>query len=179
MSTERSSRGTSVLSDSDRTILLLTQNHAEKSISSLKDTVDVSEHQLRRAITRFKQLGLYKPLPIVNLSIIGYSRYQVLFSITQYAQQHIVTFKKRLTEHPLIYFFCEIGGDFQYMIGIHAKNLKELDDCLSSISKEFQGAFAERDILPVIEMSFLGTGLLCPRLPRDTPVTWKDQGGSL
>lgn len=167
------------LSERDRAILFLTQLRANESISNFKDLLDISEHQLRRAISKFKYAGLWKPLPIVNLSAIGFSRYQILFSVTRKAQENLKVFQQKLINHPAVYFFCEVGGNYQYMIGLQIRNLRGLQDFLDEFALQFEGCFSESEILPVVEMTFLGTGMLAPSLPRAEPVGWCEKSASI
>lgn len=170
--TRQPQRDMTKLSEQDRKLLYFLQLNARASVPALAKLLDESEHAARRRLSRISHSLRLRTMPILNLSLLGYSRYEVLFNSSKSILKKKSQLYEAIVQHPNTLFLGEIGGDYQAMISVMASSFSELDAYLRSFSNRFKGAFAERELLPVLGHSLLGTQALAPGTKRQAPIEW-------
>lgn len=162
------------LSQQDRNLLYLTQLNAMEAVPALAKLLGDSEHATRRRFGRLANNNLVRKMPILNLSRLGYSRYELLFSrVTKHEEEKPHLFDA-LVKHPLTQFLGEVGGDYQAMLAVIARSFDELQVYLRFFYKHYEGTFSIDEILPVYSHTFMGTRSLAPSLPRQKAIDWRD-----
>jgi DNA-binding Lrp family transcriptional regulator len=163
------------LSQEDRDLLYVTQLSALDSAPGYAEKLGVSEHSVRRRISKLANAELIYPMPVLNLSRIGYSRYELLFKSVKTSKQNQPELYETLIKHPQTQFLAEVGGEYQAMICVMARSFKELNAYLRFFSEQYEGTFEIQEIMPVYAQTYLGTRSLAPSLERQEPICWTDE----
>lgn len=148
------------LNKKDRDILAHAEMGADKSVAEIGQQSGFKEHTVRYFLERWKELGLITHRTYVNLFKLGYSYYEIYFSLSSEGQKNEVEIISQLTNLDRVTWLAKIGGDYQYGMTFCAKSIHEASDYLDSFAETFGKIFYERDFATRLHFSFFGNKYL-------------------
>lgn len=167
------------LSDEDKRLLYALQMRPRDAVPELAKIVGETEHTTRRRLGRLNEFGILRITPIVNLSVIGYSRYKIVFSYEKRLMGTKPALFEAIRRHPQTIFLADVGGDSDGALIAIAKNLDHLNSYIRFFSNQFEGAFSIQNVYPIIGHCFIGTRELAPGMKRLAPIEWRERPRSM
>jgi DNA-binding Lrp family transcriptional regulator len=101
------------LSSKDLLILSCIQFDAERTIAEIATLTGLRSHSIQYAISQFKQNGIIRWMPFINVHVIGLSYYMILFSISK-KQKGANSLPQVALQQRTITWFAELSGAYQY-----------------------------------------------------------------
>ena len=162
------------LSEEDRKLLFIMQMRTREPVPSLAKLVGETEHSTRRRLGRLQNMDILHTMPILNLSVLGYSRFKIIFSTGKNLKSSKSALFEAIIRHPQTLFLADVGGDGEAALIAIAKSFEHLSVYLRSFSNEFEGAFLIKEVLPILGHCFIGTRELAPSTPRQPAIEWRE-----
>lgn len=148
------------LSPRDRSVLLHAQMQAEQPVSALRRSCPFQEHSIRYALQQARRNELIQPRCFIDLCRLGYSQFEVFFSLSATSRETGGQFIDALLHSQQVSFLGELGGDYQYGVNICAKNLREVSDFFDSLSEQYGEIFLEKAMAARMALFFFGNKYL-------------------
>jgi DNA-binding Lrp family transcriptional regulator len=162
------------LSEEDKNLLYILQMRTQETIPALAKLAGETEHSTRRRLGRLQSMEILHTMPILNLSVLGYSRFKIIFSTGKNLVGSKTSLFNAIKVHPQTLFLADVGGDGESSLIAIAKNLEHLNTYLRSFSNKYEGAFSIKEILPILGHCFIGTRELAPSLSRQPKIEWRE-----
>ena len=118
------------------------------------------EHSVRYFLDRCKEQGLITHRTYVNLFKLGYSYYEIYFSLSAEGQKIEQEIVDALIELDRVTWLAQIGGDYQYGLTFCAKSIHDASDYLDTFAEKFGKIFYERAFATRLSFSFFGNKYL-------------------
>lgn len=134
------------LSEKERNIIACTELNAEMSARKIGKTCGYKDHTVRYSINNLINRKIIRAIPFINIYPLGYSYYNVFFSISVKSTKAKNDFLNHLINSPRVTFLAELGGDFQYELSICAKNPQTVLSFLKELSLKHGNIFFEKSI---------------------------------
>ncbi|MBN8548516.1 MAG: Lrp/AsnC family transcriptional regulator [Deltaproteobacteria bacterium] len=134
------------LSEKEGAILAAAELRAEAPISLLRKESGYREHTIRYALKRLADRRVIVPIPFVNLHVLGYTIFNLFFSIGSQKQATKNALMKAFQSSGEVLWIGEFGGEFQYGIAICGKRIGEVLELVESLSRKFQDVFFEKAV---------------------------------
>lgn len=134
------------LSEKEGAILAAAELRAEAPIALIRKDSGYREHTIRYALKRLADRKVIVPIPFINLHTLGYTIFNLFFSIGSQKQATKTALMKAFQSSSDVLWIGEFGGEFQYGIAICGKRIGELLNLIESLSKKFQNVFFEKAV---------------------------------
>jgi DNA-binding Lrp family transcriptional regulator len=92
----------------------------------------------------------------VNLNTLGYSQFQVYFSLASRRKEARLGVIEALSLSDKVSWLGELGGEFQYGVSICVKSIYEVWEFLDELSESFGAIFTEKTVAVRISLSYFG-----------------------
>ena len=131
----------------DRKILYELEKNARQSNRAIAKKVGLNVDVVRYRINKLVERGvIHGFLTFVNFANLGYTDYGVFFStqhLTKDKEQEIVNY---LSKHNNVSYFSKVGGKFDFIVGILAKNIVHFNSVLKEVMKNIGTYILTKDI---------------------------------
>ncbi len=144
----------------DRNILAHAEMHADSTVAEIGKQSGYRDHAVRYFLDRWKESGLITHRTYVNMFQLGFTYYEIYFSLSSEGQTREQEIVKALTELDRVTWLAQIGGDYQYGLTFCAKSIHEASDYLDSFAEKFGRIFYERTFATRLSFSFFGNKYL-------------------
>lgn len=148
------------LGKKDRSILAHAEMHADLSVAEIGQQSGYREHAVRYFLDRCKEQGLITHRTYVNLFKLGYSYYEIYFSLSSEGQAKEQEIVSALTQLDRVTWLAQIGGDYQYGLTFCAKSIHDASNYLDIFAERFGKIFYERAFATRLSFSFFGNKYL-------------------
>lgn len=151
------------LTDQQRKILCAVQFHADAPVSFVRKKTGFRDHTIHYHLNRFKEEELIRRAALINVFTLGYSQYEVYFSIAakeSTARDGVMAFCK---ESPRIALYAELGGRYQYSMTVVAKSGQEMSTFLEELTTRFGNIFVKKSVALVVSFNLFRKKYLVPR----------------
>ncbi|TAL47148.1 Lrp/AsnC family transcriptional regulator [archaeon] len=131
----------------DRKILFELEKDARQSNKSIARKVGLNTDLVRYRIDRLKREGVISWfLTFVNFAKLGLTDYGVYFTTQKLTRKREDEMINYLTNHKQVSYFSKLGGKYDFMIGILAKDVLQFNDILSEITDKLGAYISSKDI---------------------------------
>ncbi len=131
----------------DRKIIVELEKDCRQNNQQLGKKVGLGPDVVRYRINRLEKNGIIAwHLAFVNFAKLGYTDYGVYVST-----QHLTTEKEKrivdfIQSHHRVSYVAKLGGKYDFIIGILARNILDFDSVWSEIMKNIGGHISNKDI---------------------------------
>src|SRR5262249_37005058 len=119
---------------------------ADLALAEIAKRTGLQEHSVRYYLSGLEERGVMKRVPLINLSIAGYSYYGIYFSSGSKKKDLKAKLLKELMRRREFVWLAEMGGEFDFGTAVCARNMSEIYTILTAITEKFPAMFEERAI---------------------------------
>jgi DNA-binding Lrp family transcriptional regulator len=148
------------LSEKEQKIVSAVQLRAREPIAAVSKEAGCEEHVARYTLQRLQKKGVIKRGCFVNLCRLGYTQYQIYFSFSSDddgAHQRILGV---LQDSGGISWVGEIGGDYHFGLNLCVRNVVEVSEFLSDLSRRGRFTFINKAVAARLSLQFFGAKYL-------------------
>ena len=122
------------LTPNERIILAAIQLNADSSLAEIRKASGCREHQIRYCIEKYKSKDIILKRPVINWSLLGYTEYSIILSLTYKNARARSSFRDFLISSKLTGDVSEVGGNYDFLIATLVRNVRELHDFFLDIA---------------------------------------------
>lgn len=134
------------LSQVDCTILRILQMRADLPLSELTRHSSLKAHTVRYALHRLLTRGVIRRGVFMDVYPLGYAHFGIFFSLGSRNVRSHARLMQYLLDSQHISFLSDLGGDFQYVLNICARDLFEVANFLEGLERQFGALIARKAI---------------------------------
>lgn len=135
------------LSDNEMNILAFAELQAGLPLTEISKQIGLKEPTVRRTIQRLTEQGVIaNKRTYVNTYLLGYTNFVIYFSLTPEAQPNRQKIVDEILTAPMIGWFAEIGGRFQYAASVTCRHVNQVMEFISEMSGRFDNPFADKTV---------------------------------
>lgn len=142
-----------VISAQEAKILARTELNADLSIPDLEQATGLRAHTIRYALQKLENKQIIRKVPFVDMYPLGYQDFGLYFSLAALQSKEKQEFLNTLSRSPLITFLLELGGDYQYCVGMYARHVSEFIELLDKLSEISSHLFFDKSFTVRVSMS--------------------------
>ena len=146
-------------------IISALQLDADLPLSELCKKTGLRAHTVHYHLRRLKEAGIIRRGALINLPALGFEQYAVYFSLAPTDPKNKQRLLAELKKHPRVFWFAELGGDFQYGMSVIAKRPDEALEFLSALSAKGDGQIMRKAVSLIVNLSIFRKKYLSPTLP--------------
>lgn len=141
------------LDKKDKKILEQLQKNARQTISEIARKTRFPIDVVKYRIKKLEKTGVIKfHHTSLNPIKLGYPLYAyIVFSLYNLKPEEEKSLISYLKLHPKIVYVSKNSGRWDFVIGICAKNYKDLDEIIRQIRAKFIDSIKDFEVIPVIE----------------------------
>ncbi len=143
------------LSDKDRRVLQCVELQADLPIEKIRKATKLREHSIRYSLKSLEDKRIIQMMPFINVTALGYTMYNIFFSIMSESAKTKQTLMKELQATSEILWVAEMGSEYQYCLGICAKSIHDVHELLYSMTKKTGNVFFHKTISAQFSATFL------------------------
>ena len=138
------------LSDKSRQVLHAVHMDADSPIAGIAEALGIQKHTAHYQLGRLREENLIRVWPRFNISLLGYSLYEVLFSLA--GERHVESEKVLdfLNKSGRVAWYSQLGGRYQYSMAICARDGLEVSNFLESLAAHFGDVFFKKSIVSIL-----------------------------
>ena len=130
-------RKNTIIDKKDRRLLIELEYSCRQTHKTIGRKVGLSSDIVRYRIHRLVRLGVIRNfLTYINFCRLGFTDYGVFFSVQHMTFRQEADLKNYLTSHSSISYLARLGGQYDYVMGILARNIAHFNDILSTILQQ-------------------------------------------
>ena len=148
------------LSRKELEILSVAQLQAEAPATLLRKYCRYQEHSIRYCLQRALERQLIVPRCFINLNRLGYSQYQLYFSLAAEKKQPRHELVQALAACDRVSWLGQLGGDYQYGMNIAARGVREIADLLYTLSSKCGGVLMDKVVAARLSFKYFGNRYL-------------------
>lgn len=167
------------LSANQKTILATCGVNADLEITEIAKRCRLPVTAVRYAIEVLRENQVIKKLWIIDTWLLGWSRYNILFSIGLPKRELRENLFKAIAKNPYCTFFTELGGNFDYEISLLAPNEYGALQFFRELSSKFGSIFTNKLVLPRTEIALFPRKYLSSKPVKPTELVWRATGKKL
>ncbi len=131
----------------DKKILYILSSNSKMSYSNIGKLVNLSPEGVGYRIKKLiEDKIIHSFITYVNFGKLGYTDYGVYFSLEIFDEKKEQEFVNFLKNHNRVSFFAKIGGGYDYVIGIMAKNPNDFNLVFNEIKNASNNSIGSYDI---------------------------------
>ncbi len=131
----------------DRKILIELDKNARLSHNIIAKRVGLNTDLVRYRIHRLEQRGVIAwHLTFVNFAQFGYTNYGVYLNTHKLTKQKEAEFVDYFQDHSHVTYFAKLGGKYDFLIAILARNVLEFQAILSKMMDRYGEFIINKDI---------------------------------
>lgn len=141
------------LDHAKRRILLTVQFDSEMHVPEISKRTGIQTHNVHYHLRKLKEAGIIRRGAYIDLFALGFSEYEILFSVGSASATLRRDLLRFLSTHPRIIWFAELGGRFRYGFTLCAKHVGEALFCLDELEKKFGRILQKKSVSQVVRRS--------------------------
>jgi DNA-binding Lrp family transcriptional regulator len=141
------------LSQKEKEVLWAAQHAADLSVEKLARRLGRQTHTVRYILSKLTDLGIIYPFYVVNIFKLGFSEYNIFFSLKLQDENSFIKF---LMDSDEISFLTRTGGKFEYGANICVRNTYEFMAFLDKVGMSFGNIFLNK--IFCLRLSYTGFG---------------------
>ena len=141
------------LSEIERQIISAAQLQADLPITELAKQVKMKSHTVRYALERLLREKIISPYPFINYVPLGFHEHDLYCSLKFRDQEDRSKFISYLKQSRSVSWLIELGGDYQYGIGVIARDIYEVQSVIDGIASRFGPIFMEKTFATCLRWS--------------------------
>lgn len=153
------------LSEADRRLLAVIEHRATESFSKVARLLRSKEHTVRYRFHGLCRRGvILERLPFIDMYKLGFCVFKIycgLASEKEVARSKLIPYLQRL---PQIMWLAQIGGDYQLVFSVCARQVSEIYVLLKELASKFGGVFSHTDMVVQVRFSAFGRNYLAPQV---------------
>lgn len=162
------------LTEAQRRLLGVLELRGGSSLRAVSREAGLAEHTVRYQVRHLQQRGLLeRPRPFVDMPLLGFNVFGIYFSLAPEDQVRKEELLRRLVASPWVLWVIEIGGDYQYGVGLCARETIEVVRFFNRISTRVGNIFFEKSFSMRLSYADLGRGYLGANLNRGPPLRYQ------
>ena len=131
----------------DKKILYELEKDARQSNRVIGKKVGVKPDLVRYRINRLVENKVIDNfLTFVNFSKLGYTDFGVFINTKRLTKQKEEDFIAQIKKNENVSYFSKVGGGYDYIVGILAKDVLHFNDILSKIISKYEGNISKKEI---------------------------------
>lgn len=148
------------LSQRECDVIAASELLADAPVGELRRLTGYRDHTIRYFIQRALERKVIARRCFINLNALGYSQFQIYFSLASQQKESRIGVIKELTTSEKVSWLGELGGEFQYGVSICVKSVQEVWDFLDDLSEKFGAIFTEKTVAIRVSLSYFGNKYL-------------------
>lgn len=148
------------LSQRECDVIAASELLADAPVGDLRRLTGYRDHTIRYFIQRALERKVIARRCFINLNALGYSQFQIYFSLASQQKESRKGVIKELTTSEKVSWLGELGGEFQYGVSICVKSVQEVWDFLDDLSEKFGAIFTEKTVAIRVSLSYFGNKYL-------------------
>lgn len=165
-----------MIGEKHRPILAVAAVDVERSVKEVAQITGVQEHVASYAIRKHLDGGTLKPLAFLNPTSLGLERYVVYLALRPSQHFSSSDFIQYLKAHPKVFLVVEIGGRFDFTLGLYVKTPAEIVLFFEEVSKKFGNVVRDRRIASIVTQALFGRKYFFPKSFKNLPVVMEHHG---
>lgn len=159
----------------DRRILLEIERDCRQPYRRIGKAVGVHPDSVRYRVDRLKRRGvIHSYLTYVNFSRLGFTDYGIFFRaqrLTSKEEGFLISF---LEAHPYVSYVSRLGGQYDFIIAVLAKDVSHFNRILGGIMEKIGGYILDKEISIRVDLVHFPKTYLEQKKQRDirTPLTY-------
>ena len=166
------------LTDKEADVLAAVQLSAERAIGGTAAELGYRQHTVRYYLEQLKFKNIIQAYPYIDVSMMGLTRYFVLFTTASQSSSTDQAFLDHLVASPEVYWVMELGGDYQYACCLCAQNEYAVARFFDALADRFGSLFFEKSISSVVFSAIFGRKYLSKKVPTPKPILRTSSGES-
>lgn len=158
------------LTNKEADVLAAIELRAALTVDEIRQETGYRSHTIRHALSHLKQRSIIRRLPLINVSALGFSMHEFIFNIGCECKAQKQSLLVALMQAPEVLRISEMGQDFQYSLGICAKNIAELANIIRRITGKVENCLCNRAISTQFSTTFLPRRYLSSKMLRSRPL---------
>lgn len=150
------------LSAKERVFLANGALSAELSVKGLAKKTGLSESAVRYTRDSLLERDIIKPVYHIDLFALGYVDFTAFVSRGAESSVGRRRFEQTLINHPRVTGLSKMGGAYQYMVWLQAKEVYEIEDLFATIRPAEPGAHFEKTVRIALEWAIYTPNFLAP-----------------
>jgi len=134
------------LTETQAKVLAATRLDANAPIPDTAKTLGLKENSVRSALQRLTQQRVIMRVPMINISKLGYTEYDVTCALALNGDLKRESFINYLRKSPLVSQILETGGIYHCAFTVCARTPSEVDRFLQQICTRFGSVFVSKTI---------------------------------
>ena len=131
----------------DKRIISELEENARQTNKQIGKKIGVNTDLVRYRIKRLEEEGIIKWfLTIINIAKIGYTDFGVYITTQKLTKEKEKEFTKHLIQQKHISYIAKLGGRYDFVIGLLAKDVLEFHQLLTNTLKKHEEFIVEKDI---------------------------------
>lgn len=103
-------------------------------------------HTIRYALKKLRDRGIITEVPYINICALGYSMYNIYFSISANKARNKSLLTEKLISLPEVLWLAELGSDFHYGMGLCARSIADVKRILRDLSEQVGEIFTDKAV---------------------------------
>lgn len=135
------------LDKKDKKILIELEKNARQSNKQIAKKVGVNTDLVRYRINRLQEEGVIGWfLSFVNFAKIGFMDYGIYITTQKLTKEKEKEFTNYFLNHKRVSYFAKLGGKYDFVMGILARDVMDFQQTLSEIMDKYGNYISNRDI---------------------------------
>lgn len=161
------------LSKKESDILACIELRGSIDIDRVRKETGYRDHTIRYHIKELQDRGVIRLVPVINIYLLGYTLHNVFFSLGSENKRVKAELTKAIINTKQVVWLAEMGGDFQYGLGMCARRIHEVQALLNAFSRRFGNIFFEKSVSSQFSGAFLGHKYLSSKRFDAAPLCYK------
>src|SRR3989344_736941 len=136
------------IDEKDKQILSLLSNNVRIPATTIAKNVKLSRDAVAYRIQNYENRGLIQGhLTIIDISKFGFDNYHMFIKLSNHAGEIEKLIIEKICKHPFIRAVLTFNGNYDIEVALVAKNVSDLDNCVTAIINDCQGEIQEHEVL--------------------------------
>ncbi len=157
--------GIRTLSRPSRRLLAQAALCADATVPELSRGLDLAAHSVRYGLRNLEERNIAKKLWVIDLFRLGWSRYNILFSIGLQTKSIKQKLLRTLCASKQCLYLTENGGDFDYELSILGRGSSDALEYLHNVSRTFGPVFLNKSVTSRSRIALFPRKYLAPGKP--------------
>jgi DNA-binding Lrp family transcriptional regulator len=141
------------ISLAEQKIISSLQLNADLPLAELCKKAGLKAHTVHYHLRRLKEQGVIRRGVFLNLPALGFEQYGIYFSLAPLSAKDKLRLLRELRQHPRVFWFAELGGDFQYGMSIIARHPGEAFEFIGSLSAKGESQILRKAVSQIVNLS--------------------------
>jgi DNA-binding Lrp family transcriptional regulator len=151
------------ISAREGSILATNQFQADQPVVEIARQLRIQPHAAHYTLRKYRDSGVLRRGALIDFARLGYSLYQLYFSLSSTGIKRKEKILKFLATHPRVNWFGTLGGSFQYGVSFFVRNTLETQRFLLDLSQVAKSGIGKKELGVIHNLHFLNKTYLAPK----------------